>query len=129
MPIGSTLTDLLVIEFINDGGQWGNAQRVLDRLRWLRRYFLAPRRSEEAAHIRPGRILVTSRSSTARLDNLILPVIEALSPDRCTLLYKDPDVLKRLPSPADAVDWMRRHPIQPRSLASRLPPLLAAMAF
>ena len=48
ISIGSTLTDPLIIEFINGGGRWGVAQRRLDRLRWLRRYFLAPRRSEES---------------------------------------------------------------------------------
>ena len=40
-------------------------------------------------------------------DDLILPVLQALSPDRCTVLYKDPNVLQRLPSGVDAVNWMR----------------------
>ncbi|MGO9114898.1 MAG: hypothetical protein ACLP9L_37275 [Thermoguttaceae bacterium] len=106
IPIGSTLTDLLVIEFINGCGQWGVAQRCLDRLRWLRRYFLAPHRREEAMPVKPGRILVTWRSSTARIDDLILPVLQALSPDRCTVLYQNPNVLQRLPSKTDAVHWL-----------------------
>jgi hypothetical protein len=107
IPIGSTLTDLLVIDFINAGGQWGVAQRWLDRLRWLRRYFLVPHRSEEAIPVEPGRILVTCRSSMARFDDLMLPLLQALSPDRCTVLYKEPDTLRRLPPGADAIDWMR----------------------
>ncbi len=108
VPIGSTLTDVLVIEFINGGGKWGIAQRWLDRLRWLRKYFLASRRSE--AEVKPGRILVTWRSSTARIDGLILPVLQALSPDRCTVLYQNPNVLKRLPAHTDAVSWMQAVP-------------------
>ena len=107
ISIGSTLTDLLVIEFINGGGRWGIVQRGLDRLRWLRRFYMAPRRSEAAMPAEPGRILVTSKSSTARLDDLVLPVLRALSPERCTLLYNDPRVLQRLPAGADAVPWMK----------------------
>ncbi len=105
IPIGSTLTDLLMIEFVNGGGQWSIAQRWLDRLRWLRRYYGASHLSKEAAQPKPGRILVTWRSSTARIDGLILPVLEALSLDCCTVLYQNPNVLQRLPSPADAVSW------------------------
>ena len=107
MPIGSTLTDLLVIEFIGGCRKWGIAQPWLDRLRWLRSYYLAPRRSEEIVPVKSGRILVTSRSSKARFDDLTLPVLQALSPDRCTLLYKDPNALQRLPSGADAVNWVQ----------------------
>ena len=106
ISIGSTLTDLLVIEFINGGGRWGIAQRGLDRLRWLRRYFLAPRRPEKATQVKPGQILVLSRSSKTRFDDLILPVLQSLSPVRCTVLYKDPNTPQRLPAGADAVDWM-----------------------
>ena len=70
----------------------------------------APRRSEEAMQVKPGRILVTSRSSTARFDDLILPVIQALSPDRCTVLYRDPKSLQRLPSGANAIELDAGHP-------------------
>ena len=107
IPIGSTLTDLLVIEFINGGGRWGTIQRCLDRLRWLRRYFRKSCQSEEATRLQPGRILVTWRLSTARIDDLILPVLHALSPNRCTVLYKDPNTLKRMPSKVEAISWMR----------------------
>jgi hypothetical protein len=105
IPLGSTLTDLLVIEFLNGGGEWGIAQRWLDRLRWLRSYFHAPRQSAEAMPAKSGRILVTWRSSTARIDDMLLPVLEALSPDRCTVLYRNPNVRQRLPSGTDGVDW------------------------
>ena len=60
--------------------------------------------------VKPGRILVTWRSSTARIDDLILPVLQALSPDRCTVLYQDPNILQRLPPGADAVNWMQAVP-------------------
>jgi hypothetical protein len=106
VPIGSTLTDLLVIEFLNDGGQWGLAQRWFDRLRRLRCYCHASRPSTEPMPARPGSILLAWRSSTPRIHDLLLPVLQALPADRCTVLYKDPKVLERLPSQADAVDWL-----------------------
>jgi hypothetical protein len=105
VPVGSTLTDLLVIEFINGGGKWGIAQQFLDRLRWMRRYFLAPSTSAKPTPVKPQRILVTWKTSTARIDGLILPVLNALSPDRCTVLYENPSVLQRLPAQSDAVRW------------------------
>jgi hypothetical protein len=107
IPIGSTLTDLLVIEFINGSGQWGMAQRWFDRLRWLRRYYLPPRQSAKASQLKPGRILVTWRTSTARIDELMLPLLEALSPDRCMVLYQNPNVVPKLPSGVDAVSWVQ----------------------
>jgi hypothetical protein len=124
IPIGSTLTDLLVIEIINGGGKWGLAQRGLDRLRWLRQYYRATRRSEAAtplggpqpgrpgtaAPVKQGRFLVTWRSSTARFDELILPLLEAFSPDCCAVLYQNPNVLARLPSGADAICWAQAVP-------------------
>ncbi len=105
IPIGSTLTDLLVIEFINGGGQWGLAQRCMDRLRWLRRYLTASRHSEAAVPVKRGQILLTWRSSTARIDDLLLPVLQALSPDRCAVLYNHANILPQLPSQAVAVNW------------------------
>jgi hypothetical protein len=105
ISIGSTLTDLLVIEFINDGGRWGIAQPWLDRLRWLRQCFFAPRRCKKAVPVKTGRILVTWKSSTARIDGLLLPVLQALSPDRCTVLYNDPAILQKLPPGTNAANW------------------------
>ena len=61
--------------------------------------------------VKPGRILVTWRSSTARIDGLLLPVLQALSPDRCTVLYQDPNVLQGCPLEADAVELDTGRPI------------------
>jgi hypothetical protein len=107
MPIGSTLTDSLVIEFINGGGRWGIFQRWLDRLRWLRAYYLARHATEWCKPPKTGQILVTWRSSTARINDLVLPVLEALSPDRCMVIYQNPNVLRHLPLGMDSVHSLR----------------------
>jgi hypothetical protein len=105
VPIGSTLTDLLAIEFINGGGEWGIKERWLDRLRWWRYYFRAARPPASAGQVVAGRILVTWRSSTARIDGLMAPLLAELSPDRCAVLYQNANVLNRLPPETDAVSW------------------------
>jgi hypothetical protein len=107
VPIGSTLTDLLAIEFINGGGCWGISQRWLDRLRWLRRRFFVPPQPEGMGTAKCGRILLTWRSAAARFDELLLPILRELSLDRCTVIYRDPKTLPRLPSGTNAIDWVQ----------------------
>ncbi len=104
IPIGSTLTDILIVDYINGGGRWGMAQRWLDGLRWWKRYFHAPRGSEDGLAQTSGRILVTWRSSTSRVDELILPMLQALTFERCTVVYENSNVLQRLPLGVDSVD-------------------------
>ena len=50
-----------------------------------------------------GKVLVTWRSSTVRIDELLIPVIDALEPQHCAVLYDKKDVLPRVPRGAVAL--------------------------
>ncbi len=99
-PLGPLLNDVMIIDLINGRGQWGMAKWVRRRLAqwWLyRRGAVRPALPRAAAR---DAILVTWRASNSRVDDLVVPVIEALGPPRCTVLYENDNVVARTPQGA-----------------------------
>ncbi len=112
VPIGSTLADAVVIQWVNRDGVPGLGQRWRDRLRWLR-YRLRARRRRPGASAGQHRILVTWRTEDPRFADLVLPVVRALGPGRCTVLYDHAGVLPLVPPEAEALGWSEAIPHQP----------------
>ena len=117
MSVGLTLHDPIMIEIVNQTVAWTFRQRWLDRARWLRHRLRSMRRSEGLRVLPTGRLLVTWLSNTQRLNDLILPVIEELGPQRCGILYRNKSVVPLLPPGAAGISWDAAMPHDPRTWA------------
>jgi hypothetical protein len=97
MALGSLLNDVVILDLINGQGQWNAAKRF----RWLMGRFLISRRKAfrpaPPSAAASGAILVTWRSSSPRIDDLLKPVIEELGAERCTVLYEKHSVVAQVP--------------------------------
>lgn len=113
IPIGSTLTDAVVIEFINGSGRWSLGRRLMDQMRQVR-YRLRARRKREGLHVAVAdRILVTWCGSSDRINDLLLPVLHSLGPKRCAVVYGNPAVLPHVPAGAVPMNWSDTMPHDP----------------
>ncbi len=117
MPLGPTLTDAVVIELLNSRAASSVTQRWKDRLRWLRMRIRATVKHGGLREFPPNRVLVTWRNSTPRINELVMPVIEALEPQRCIVIYQNADVLAKLPAGAYATSWQDSVPHDPSKWA------------
>jgi hypothetical protein len=115
IPIGSTLTDLVVIELINEHGNWNARQRWLDRARRVRQHMRAWRSRAGTHDSGPQRTLVTWKSATPRLDDLLLPVLQQLPADCWSVISDDPAVLPRVPAGIPVLRWFDAVPHAPRA--------------
>jgi hypothetical protein len=114
VALGSLLNDVVIIELINGKGQWSAARR----LRWCVGRWLIGRKKAVRRAAPPSahqRVLVTWRSSSPRVDELLKPVIEELGPQRCTVLYEKQSVVANLPSEAESLQLFAVLPHEPES--------------
>jgi glycosyltransferase involved in cell wall biosynthesis len=110
IPVGPALGNICAIELYEGHGNWSFAARCKDRLRRLK-YFLRPACGGAAMPALPqGRILVTWMYDSFRTNELVLPVLKELGPERCVVVCGTPDLLSRVPTGAAAVSWAQaRH--------------------
>jgi hypothetical protein len=105
IPLGATLNDCLIIEFLNGegGGRW--ATRWMSRARKAR-HWLYPRRAPEATlpHLN-GRIWVTWLRATPHLSEIVSPVLQAIGGDRCVVLQGNPGVASSIPPGVPSIRW------------------------
>ena len=102
VPLGPTLSDLCMIEFYSGRGEWGVTARWKDRARRLRHY-LRPLVAQEAAHVIPGRVVITWSSDDFRFSGLVLPVLREFTANECLVLAKVPEVLAHVPAGMQAI--------------------------
>jgi hypothetical protein len=105
------LNDLVTIEYLVEQGDWSLRALLKDRLRLLLHGFgkwrVAGGRviaADLAANLR-GRVLVTWRTASPRIDGLVLPVLGAIGLQRSCVLYQQDKVLSQVPPEAGTVRW------------------------
>ena len=113
VPLGAALTDVVVIDLINGQGRWGMVKycrRLLAQC-WLRhrKAFRPPL----PPAVPSDKILVTWRSSSSRISELVMPVVQALEPERCIVLYEKDDVVAHIPRGADCLKYTSVVPHEP----------------
>ena len=86
VPIGATLTDFFVINFLNAELSIRYAAAVRAFLGWWRFCLRGPRGHKDPLELERGRFLVTWSSDTPRFNDLVRPVIAALGPTRCNVI-------------------------------------------
>ena len=115
MSLGSTLNDTIIIDLINGQGSWGFVKwcrRSLAQWRLGCRWALTP---QVPAATRKDEIMVTWRSLSSRVDELLIPVIQALGPDRCMVLHVRDGVVARIPQGAGAICFRKAIPHDPKA--------------
>jgi len=97
VPLGSTLNDVVNIDLINGQGRWGIVKWLRRRCAEVQLTHRPARRPRPPVADLEGKVLVTWRSLTSRIDELLLPVIGQLGADRCAVLYDKKEVIARVP--------------------------------
>ncbi len=105
VPLGATLNDTLIINFLNCQGNWHWKTRWLNRARMVR-YWLYPRRTVTPSQPLPrGCILVAWLNATQRFTDIVLPVLQELKGEPCTVLCGNPDVAPLVPVGVSCIAW------------------------
>ncbi len=97
VPIGSTLGDLFTIELFIGQGKWGFKSVNLDRLRYWYHFLRGLRFLPELVASPPRPILFTWLDERPHLKDMVLPLVKALGPSRCTVLGRTASMAKYLP--------------------------------
>ena len=106
VPVVSTLGDVFRSAFLRGGRQWGWASGVLSNARAARNYWRGlPRLSNGEGLREPGRILVTWASTKFHNRGLVLPVLNALGPERCNVIGPENDMADYLSRETGYVTW------------------------
>jgi hypothetical protein len=86
VPLGATLNDWFITEFVDGLGDWRRRTRWLRRLLY-QRHLISPKvRRRTEGRLAAGRVLVTWSAPNHRFDRLLLPVLERLGEDECVVL-------------------------------------------
>jgi len=96
MPVGPTLSSLLVIELYYGHGNWGVQEYVKNCLRRMYRWIRPVQSSRSSPNCKTGRVLVTLLPSK-RIADLIVPVLHELGHDRCLTVCYSQASLEHLP--------------------------------
>ncbi len=105
IPIGAALNDYLVVNFLWGHGNWRSATKLINRMRMVRHWLLV-KHAIRARPIPRDRILVTWQGATPRFDDLLLPVVDQIGPDRCqVLLGGGNEVPAGLPREVPSLKW------------------------
>ena len=105
VPLGATLNDILITNFLNGQGNWHWKTRWLNRALMVR-HWLYPRRTKNPSPPPPrGRILVAWLDATQRLTDIVLPVLQALKGDPCAVLCGNPGVTPLVPAGMPCIAW------------------------
>lgn len=98
IPLGATLNDWFITDFVDGLGDWRW------RTKWLRRLLYHRHRISPKIHRRtgdtfaPGRVLVTWSAPSHRFELLLLPVLERLGAAECAVLHGRDEVAPLVPA-------------------------------
>lgn len=95
VPIGATLTDF----FVTSRYDVGPTSTLRSLLLWWYFVKFGPRHRSALPPLASGRILLTWHADTTRLNDMLLPVLAELDPERCNVIGGAPS-LRRKVSPA-----------------------------
>ncbi len=107
IPIGLTLSDQLVIDFFWGNGDWPWRVKWLNRVRRARHRALPRRGAWADSSSLDGRVLVTWQTSTPRINDMLLPVVEELGDQRCAVIMAHESAIPGLSPHLPVVDGGR----------------------
>jgi hypothetical protein len=105
VPIGPTLNDTLVINFLWGHGDWRWRRAALNRATRLR-HRLHPRAGRgDDGGMTPGKVLVTWQESSPRFDGMLRPVVDNLGSGNCIVVLGGGSDVPLLPDGTEVVKW------------------------
>jgi len=105
VPIGPTLNDTLIINFLHAQGRWDFKNQGLNYLR-IARYLCFTKRIKSSLKPFPeGKIIIALLDATPRLSELVLPVLEELNNEDCVLLCGNDSVLPLITNNVYRIVW------------------------
>lgn len=110
VPLSATLNDTLVVKYLNMQGHRYWATPWLYRLIALR-HRLQPCCKKKMEVFPPaGRILITWLDPTPRLAGIMLPVLQELKNDPCTVVCGTPGIAPLVPAGMPSIEWSQVWP-------------------
>lgn len=107
LPLGATLNDCLLIEFLSGQGDWRWRRRCLNRLLMARHWFLPRRAHGPLPPLPQGKIFVAWLDASPRFRDLVIPVIHAIGDGLCTVVagYRPEVIRAARPAGAYFIAW------------------------
>jgi hypothetical protein len=96
VPIGATLTDFFVINFVSAQFSMRRKAAMKAALGWWRFCLLGPRSHKRPFQLETNRLLFTWSADTPRLNDLVAPVLAEFDPQQCNVIGTAPSIGNKL---------------------------------